>query len=84
MTKRTNNVRIIKDEQNPETPEILAASLIKIADAFEILMGYKDGLNQRAIIQLIVGLPGMNVVGKREVELVLEGLKRLKSYYIRK
>lgn len=82
--KRVNNVRVIKNQENPETPEILAASLIKIADAFEKLMGKKEGLNQDAIVALIFNMQGMQEVGKPAIRLVLESLNRLKSYYIRK
>ena len=79
----SKNVKVIKDENNPETPEILAASLIKIADAFERLMQTKD-LTDHAIIALLKDMPGMQNVGKTEIRLVLENLKRLKSYYVRK
>ena len=77
------NIKVIKNETNPETPEILAASLIKIADAFERLMHTKD-LTDHAIIALLKDMPGMQNVGKTEIRLVLDNLKRLKSYYVRK
>jgi len=76
------NVKVRKDEINPETPEILAASIIKIADAFERLMSSKE-LTDRAIIALLKDMPGMTVVGKTEIKIVLNNLKRLKGYYVR-
>ena len=77
------NIRIKKNEENPETPEILAASLIKIADSFEKIMGAKEGLTQDAVIVLLQGMKG-NKVGKPDIKMVLENLKRLKGYYVRK
>lgn len=82
--KRVNNIRVIKDPTNPETPEILAASLIKIGDAMEKLCREKGGINKDGIAALVCNLSGMSQVRKNDVLLVLEGLDRLKSYYIRK
>lgn len=82
--ERKNNIRVIKDEVNPETPEILAASLIKIGDAMQKL-SKSGGLTHGAIAALVCNMTGINgKVNKGEVLLVLEGLDRLKSYYIRK
>jgi hypothetical protein len=87
MTKkieRINNIKVIKDVENPETPEILAASLIKIGEAMERLQ-QKGGLDDDAIAALIVNMRGMTgKIGKNDVRLVMDGLARLKSYYIRK
>lgn len=77
------NIRIKKNEETPESPEILAASLIKIADSFEKLMGQKEGLTQDGIVALLFNMRG-NTVGKVEIRVILENLKRLKSYYVRK
>ena len=82
--ERTNNIRVIKDEENPETPEVLAAALIKIGDAMERLQ-QKGGLDDDAIAALVVNMRGMiGKVSKSDVRLVIDGLARLKSYYIRK
>ena len=79
----TRNIKVIKNEENPESPEILASSLIKIADAFEKLLN-NGALNEVAIIALLKDMPGMQSIGKTEIRLVLQNLKRLKSYYVRK
>lgn len=76
------NIRVVKNRENPETQEVLAASLIKIADAFDKLMKEENGLNMKGIVTLLHGMRS-NTVGKREIELVLNNLKRLKSYYVR-
>ena len=83
MKNRKNNIRIIKDELNPETPEILAASLIKIGDAMQKIANQKEGLTNEAIAILVSNMRGVNV-SKTDVLLSIEGLNRLKSYYIRK
>lgn len=75
------NIKVIKNEENPETPEVLAASIIKIAEAFEKLMTQE--LRQSALVALIKDMPGMQLVGKTEIRLVLENLKKLRSYYVR-
>lgn len=76
------NIRVIKDEVNPETPEVLAASIIKIADAFNRLLATGE-LQESAIVALLKDMPGMQLVGKTEIRLVLQNLKKLKSYYVR-
>lgn len=82
--ERTNNIKVIKNTENPETPEILAEALIKIGDAMERLC-QKGGLDDDAISALIVNMKGMQgKIGKNDVRLVMDGLSRLKSYYIRK
>lgn len=82
--ERVNNIKVIKNEENPETPQVLAEALIKIGDAMEKLQ-QKGGLNDDAISALIVNMKGMaGKVSKSDVRLVMDGLGRLKSYYIRK
>lgn len=77
------NIKIIKDEVKPETPEILAASLIQISDAMAKLAG-KGNLDNDAISCLITNMQGCRHLSKGDVKMVLENLPRLKSYYIRK
>ena len=82
--ERVNNIKVVKNEENPETPEILAASLIKIGDAMERLRA-KGGLDDDTIAILVANMRGLNgKVTKGDVRLVIDGLARLKSYYIRK
>lgn len=83
MKERTNNIKVIKSEENPETPEVLAESLIKIGDAMDRLR-QKGGLDDDAISALVCNMKGMSTVSKSTVRLVMDGLARLKSYYIRK
>jgi hypothetical protein len=80
---KAKNVRVIKDENHPETPEVLAAAIIKIANAFEALLATKE-LTDHALVALLKDMPGMQLVGKTEIRLILDNLKKLKGYYIRK
>lgn len=75
------NIKVIKNKENPETPEVLAKSIIRIATAFEYLMTQE--LKQDALVALLRDMPGMQGIGKGEVNLVLHNLKKLRSYYIR-
>lgn len=82
MNKKSH-IRIKKDEVNPETPEILAASLIKIASAFEALLNQGE-LTQSAIVALLLDMPDVrNKVSKQTIGTVLDNLKLLRSYYVR-
>jgi hypothetical protein len=73
-------IRVIKNPENPETPEVLADAIIRIADGFTKLLS--TPLTDEAIVILLHGMPGMQV-GKTEIRLVLKNLRTLKGYYIR-
>ena len=81
MKERKNNIKVIKDPIDPETPEILAASIIKIGDAMKKLS--VSGLTYDGIAALIMNMKGNSSLRKSDVILVLEGFNRLKSYYIK-
>lgn len=81
--KRKNNIRVVKNAENPETPEVLAASIISISESMQKLCG-AGGLTEDAIAALVCNMRGNSHLNKTEVVTVLEGLNRLKSYYIRK
>ena len=75
------NIRVIKNEENPETPEVLASSIVRISLALERLMSTE--LKQDALVALLRDMPGMMGIGKGEVNLILNNLKKLRSYYIK-
>lgn len=79
---RKNNIKVIKDAVDPETPEVLAASIIQIAESMKKLSGV-GGLTNDAIAALVINMRGNSHLNKSDIILVLEGLSRLKSYYIR-
>jgi hypothetical protein len=72
------NIKVIKNEVKPETTEILAEAVIRIGENFEKLQ--KSGLNKRAIVALIYDY---TKVSKRDIELVLESLAKMKGWYCR-
>jgi hypothetical protein len=73
-----NNIKIVKNEEKPESTEILAEAVIRIGENFEKLQ--KSGLNKRAIVALIYDYTKLP---KRDIELVLESLAKLKGWYCR-
>ena len=81
--KKAQNIKVIKDELKPETPEVLAKALIQISDAFEAFL--ESSLTRRALITLLLDLPELRgKVSRSEVELVLNNLPKLTSYYVKK
>lgn len=71
-------IKIKKNEENPETPEILAEAIVRIGNAMQKLNA--SGLNRRAIVTLI---QDQTRLGKTDIELVLNSLATLKGYYCR-
>ncbi len=80
-SKKAQNVKVIKDQEKPETPEILASAITRISKGFEILT--KQGLTRKAIVVLIQGMPGVQVT-RNDIEVVLDNLPKLASYYVKK
>ncbi len=76
------NIRIKKNEENPESVELLAQSIIQVAEGFEKVL--KSPLSQRALIVLLHDGIGTGKVTKMQIRLVLEALPRLKAWYIKK
>lgn len=78
------NIKVRKDETNPETKEVIADALIRIADAFTA-MSQQGGITQDGIVALLMNMNGVRgKIGKAEIHLILDNLPRLKSYYVRK
>ena len=78
----TKNIRIVKNDENPESAELLAQSVISVADGFEKLLN--TPLNRKAIVLLVRGVIGESKITKNQVELVLDALPRLKGWYVKK
>lgn len=75
-------VKIVKNTENPESAELLAASIVKVADGFERLL--KTPLKMRAIIVLLQDGIGAAKITKNQIQLVLDALPQLKGWYIKK
>jgi len=76
------NIRVVKNEENPETIELLAQSIISVSEGFEKLQ--KSQLTQRAIVVLLQDGIGQGKITKEQIRLVLDNLPRLKAWYIKK
>ena len=75
------NIRIVKNEEDPEPVELLAQSIIQVADGFEKIK--KSKLSQRAIVVLLQDGIGAAKITKQQIALVLDNLPRLKAWYIK-
>lgn len=73
-----SNIKVVKNVKKPEPTEILAEAIIRIGENFEKLQ--KSGLNKRAIVVLVYDY---TKIPKRDIELVLESLAKLKGWYCR-
>ena len=76
------NIKIKKNEENPESAELLAQSVIQVAEGFEKVL--KTPLTQRGLIVLLHDGIGQAKITKSQIKLVLEALPRLKGWYIKK
>lgn len=76
------NIKIKKNEETPESVELLAQSVIQVAEGFEKLQ--QTPLTQRALIVLLHDGIGAGKITKGQIQLVLEALPRLKGWYIKK
>lgn len=74
--------KVVKDLENPESVEILAASIIKISDGMEKFLGSQ--LNEKALVTLLHQMIGTGNITKSEIKTVLWALPRLKGWYIKK
>lgn len=75
------NIRIVKDEVKPESVELLAKSIVEVAEGFEKLQ--KSSLNQRALVVLLQEGIGAAKISKVQIRLVLDNLPKLKAWYIK-
>jgi hypothetical protein len=74
QNKQTITVKT--DEQNPEPLELIAQSIIEVAEAFQKINNSR--LKRRAILVLLKDITGL---GMREIELILDTAPELKDYY---
>lgn len=82
-SKKARNVRVVKNAEVPETPEVLAASIIEISKAMQKLCG-AGGLTEDALAALICNMRGNSHLNKTDVMTVLDNLPKLASYYVKK
>ena len=75
-------IKIKKNEENPESAELLAQSVIQVAEGFEKML--KTPLTNRAIEVLLHDGIGAGKITRTQIRLVLEALPRLKGWYVKK
>ena len=68
--------KIIQDKDNPIPREVLGQAIITISESIQKLTA--SGLNRKAIVVL---LHDSTRIGKKDIELVLDGLACLKKDY---
>lgn len=76
----TQTINIKTNEENPETVELIAESIIKISDAFEKIKNSR--LTERAIHLLIKDAIGGSI-GITTIKTVLDASANLKKHYIK-
>lgn len=79
---KAQNIKVIKNEEKPETPEVLAQAIIDIADGFNAMLNSR--LTRRALVVLLQDMIGAGKVSRTDINLVLDNLPKLKSYYVKK
>jgi len=74
-------IKIKKNEEAPESVELLAQSIVRVAEGFQKVLN--SPLKQRGLIVLLQDGIGQAKISKSQISLVLEALPRLKGWYIR-
>jgi hypothetical protein len=74
----SERIKIKKNEDQPETKEILAEAIVRISDGFERLK--RSGLNEDAIVALIQAKTKLSL---GDIRLVIDSLAQLKGWYCR-
>jgi hypothetical protein len=75
------NIKIKKNKENPESVELLAKSIIEVAEGFQKVLN--SPLKERGLIVLLHDGIGTAKITKAQIKLVLEALPRLKAWYIK-
>lgn len=74
-------IKVKKTEGDEETTELLASSIVKVADGFTKLLS--SNLNERAYLVLLQDMIGTGNISKTQIQLVLKNLPRLKAWYVK-
>lgn len=77
--KNVQTVKILSDQENPEPLEVIAESIIQIADAFTKLNNSK--VKQRVIVLLIKD--HCRNISVSDIEQILDTIPKLKSLYLK-
>jgi len=75
------NIKIKKTEGAEESMELLAKSIVQVAEGFEAMK--KSTLKPDTLYLLLRDMIGNTKITKKQVRLVMEALPRLKSWYVK-
>ena len=75
------NIKIKKNEEAPESVELLAQSIVQVAEGFQKVL--TSPLSHRALIVLLHDGIGTAKISKSQIKLVLEALPRLRGWYMK-
>lgn len=75
------NIKIKKNEENPESVELLAQSILQVAEGFQRVLN--SPLRERGLIVLLHDGIGTAKITKAQIKLVIEALPRLKGWYLK-
>lgn len=79
MAKASKQTITVKsNEENPESIELIAESIIKVAEGFNIINNSR--LERRAVLLLLRDITGLNM---GDIAKVLDAAPKLKHYYIK-
>lgn len=77
-TLRTQTITVKTNEENPEPVELIAQSIIDVAEAAKKMNDSR--LKQRAVILLIKDVTNLPM---KDIEAVLNAAGKLKEYYVK-
>lgn len=75
-------IKIKKSDIDPESTELLAASIVQVSEASKKMLN--SDLSKRAIVILLQDGIGATKITKKQIELVLDNLPRLRAWYLKK
>lgn len=80
-TLKTKTITVKTNEENPEPLELIAKSIIEIADAFNKIAASR--VRKRVVVLLLFDMLKNRGVGISQIEAILEAAPMLESYYIK-
>lgn len=82
INKNLKYIKIKKNEEAPESVELLAESIIEVSEGFKKIQNSQ--LKEKTIILLLHHMIGVQHINKGQIELVLKALPRLRGWYLKK
>lgn len=81
MAAASPQVKIAKSEV-PESAELLASSIVQVSEASKALLD--AGLTEDALVTLLHRFIGVTNISRKQIELVLNALPRLRGWYVKR